>query len=274
MNYDVSVYGHNDYVLFLENILQDIRSREISYSQADFANDLGLSTPRVSQLLKRKEGISVKRAKEVVSNLDMSELEETYFLHLISAQTSKSLGQREISQRYIRDNYKASTVNYLPMSKWSLLEFEGWDIIWNLLEVNADFTDRDMICKISNLSKVEINNILEKMLELNLIEINNQNVIKRKKHIAFGNAVPSEAVRKHHKLKCIAALRAIDTQGTDTRVSESMTFTMRKEDFIRLKNKIETFVDNFLNELDDDSMHDEISTLNVSLFSAVNNIKQ
>jgi uncharacterized protein (TIGR02147 family) len=266
MNVDLSVFSYDNYVAFLADTLSSKRAENLEYSQANFAEELLMSPPRMSQVLKGKEGISIKRASAIVELFEFSQKEREYFLHLISSKTSRSKIQKEISQQFIRDNHKIRVPHYLSMDKWCLLDLEGWDIVWNLIEVNSDFSDLNKIGEICKITPAEVEKIMKTMESLELILRKNGEIIKLKKHISFGNSVPNSTIRNHHKRKIIQSLRALEVQGQDKRKNESMTFTVGKDDFKRLSLKIETFMDNFLNDIEQ-SEHDEVLSLNISMFS-------
>jgi len=272
MNDNVSVFSYNDYVPFLEDLLSSKRKSDLTYSQITFAKDLGISPPRLSQILKGKEGISVKRAKELAPSLDLSERESEYFYHLVASKTSRSPKQRELSLRYIEENQRKYLPTYLSMNKLDLIDLKGWDVIWNLFEIKADFSDLNKISFITKLSVEEIEAVLAKMQDIELIE-NNDGVINRlSTRIKFGNALPSKSIREYHKRKLKDSILALDTQDQTTRKNETLTFTMKKSDFNKLSLKIENFIDNFLNDTEEEG-HDEISTITIAMHSRLEDAK-
>ena len=270
MNFDFNIYQYSDYVLFLSDLYKNAVLNKSSYSQVEFANDIGLKPPRVSQILKRKEGLSAKKATILSEKLDLSEKETDYLYHLISSQTAKSLTQREVSQKFIEEHTKSHSPLYLSMKDCALLEYEGWDIIWSFFEFNEDFRDLKKVSKITGLGIDEIDLILKKMESIDLIEINDGMVSRLKKNINFGNGIPNKSVRNHHKYKIINSLKALDFQDTTTRKNESITFSLNKSQYAVLSKKIETFLDTLFEGLEDDDNPDDIATLNIALFSALN----
>ena len=107
------------------------------------------------------------------------------------------------------------------------------------------------------------------MESIGLIEYENGFVKRLKTDIHFGNSISNQSIKDHHKRKIIKSLKALDLQGQSTRKNESLTFTMRKDDFQKLSLRIESFIDNFLNDIDGEEYHDEVSTLTVSFFSCL-----
>ena len=101
LNFDTNIYFYNDYVDFLKNLLEELSSENPTYGQSSFAKDLGLSRPRISQILNRKEGLSAKRAESISKSLNLSDEKEKYFLHLVNSVTGKSHSSRLVSKEYI-----------------------------------------------------------------------------------------------------------------------------------------------------------------------------
>ncbi len=266
MNFDTSVYSYKDYVSFLKDVFVDISKYEVSYTQDDFARNIGMSAPRVSQIFKRKEGISTKRAVEIAKNLELSEKEAEYFIHLVSYRTSKSEHKKNVSAGFIKENYRETPANYQVLENWSLLELPGYEIIWNLIDIDSDFSDLSKISRMTGLDQSDIERVITKLLELKLVERQYGKLKRLSNHPAYGNSMSSDVIKNYHRNKLMDSLRSLDTQDTDTRVNESLTFTMKRSDFQKLSQKIEKFVDGFLSDLEEGG-EDEIATLNVSFFS-------
>ena len=265
MNFEVSIYAYNDHIQFLNDILDNLKDNNVLYSQKEFGRDLGLTQPRISSILKGKEGISLKRAQEIAISLELSEHESQYLFHLVRSKSAKSIKEQEKSQEFINHHHNKKSY-YQPLDSYTLLEMRGHDIIWNLITINSDFSDLQKIARIAKISVKEVNLIIEKFIELKLVERDFGKLVAKQEHISFGNALPSSAIRKFHKDKLKMALESIDEQGTDLRLNEAITFTVNKKDLPHLREKVEKFLDSFLEDIDENNQKD-ISTMCVSLFS-------
>jgi uncharacterized protein (TIGR02147 family) len=205
----------------------------------------------------------------MVKLLDFSEKESEYFFHLVLAKTAKSHKQKIVSEEFINEHFKPKIPLYLDLDSWSLLDYEGWDIVWNFLAFSSDFRDLKKLSKVIQMSSSEILVIIRKMEEIGLVTYDEGLVTRLKTDIHFGNSISNKSIKNHHKRKIIKSLKALDFQDQDTRKTESITFTMNKEHFKKLSLRIEIFVDNFLKEIDEEEKHDDVSTLTVSLFSCL-----
>lgn len=266
MNFEVSIYSYNDHISFLNDVLDDLKEKNVLYSQKEFGQDLGLSEPRISSILKRREGISLKRAKNIVNSLELSEHESLYFYHLIKSKNARSIKEREFSSEYIKTYHNRKSY-YQPInSSSSLLELKGHDIIWSLITINSDFSDLSKISHIAGISVDEVKIIIEKLIELDLVERDFGKLKAKQDFISFGNALPSKVIRNFHKDKLKMALNAIDQQDTTQRLNEALTFSVNKEDIPKLREKIEIFMDKFLEDVNEEN-HQDIATICVTLFS-------
>lgn len=261
LHFETSVYSFRDYVSFLNGIYNDIKEREFIYTQKDFGRELGLSEPRISSLLKGKEGISQKRAQQIARSLELSDKESEYFFNLVLSTSSKSKVMKSKALEYINLNFNRKN-HYQPMESWKILEMQGHDIIWSLITIASDFSDLSKIAKIADISIAEVKDILVAFQDHGLIEMSFGKIKALKEHIAFGNSIPSQAIRSFHKDKLNKALESVDTQSTDKRVNESLTFTLNPKDLPLFRQKIEKFIDDFLI---DASLEDHTSVAGMSV---------
>ncbi len=265
IEHDVNIYAFDDYVYFFEDLFLDIKRKNMNYTQRDFAKDLDLSPPRISQILKRKEGISVKRAKAIAENIELNKLEKEYLYHLVLSKHSKSKTQKEISTSYIKKFNHNQDHTYLSKEKYSLISMKDWDLIWTLLELESNLDRLRLICTIKGIDKSHFNDVILELLEHDLIGVIEGRVYRKKHNIAFGNSVSSKEIRNHHIYKLNESIHSLEVLNNKVRKNESMTFSIKKSDYKILEKRVEEFIDNFrvgISEIN----HDEVMTLNISLF--------
>ena len=265
IEHDVNIYSFNDYVYFFEDLYLYVKSKNVDYSQRDFARDLGIPAPRINQILNRKEGLSAKRARELAEKIDLNDAEKDYFYHLVLSKTSKSKNQREISAEYIKKYNHNTKQNYLGIEKYSIIRLEGWDIVWNSIELEPVLEKLREKCVASGMTRDKFNEIVLVFIEEDLIGVVEGRIFKKKKNIAFGNSISSKDIRKYHISKLKESIRSLELLDHTQRKNESMTFTIRKEDYPILERRVEEFVDNLYVGLEETG-HDELMTINVSLF--------
>ena len=268
IDHDVNIYNFNDYVYFFEELYLSQKNKKLDYSQRDFAKDLGVPAPRINQVLNRKEGISAKRALEIAKRIDLNDAEKEYFYHLVLSKTSKSDKQKQISVEYLQKYNLNTNHNYLGLDKHPIIRMEGWDIIWNLIELEENLDQLRMLSVKNGFESAKFNEIILSFLEEELIGIFEGRIFKKKKNIAFGNAISSKDVRNHHIVKLKESIRSLELLDKTKRKNESMTFTVRKEDYPILEQRVEQFIDNLRAGLEYGE-HDEIMTINISLFPSL-----
>ncbi len=268
IDHDVNIYNFNDYVYFLEELYLSQKSKKLDYSQRDFAKDLGIGAPRINQVLNRKEGISAKRALEIAKKIDLNDAEKEYLYHLVLSKTSKSNKQKQASVEYLQKYNVNTNHNYLGLDKHPIIRLEGWDIIWNLIELEKNLDQLRTLSIKNGFEKTKFNEIILNFLEEGLIGVFEGRVFKKKRNIAFGNGISSKDVRNHHIVKLKESIRSLELLENTKRKNESMTFTLKKEDYPILERRVEEFIDNLRAGLEHEN-HDEIMTINVSLFPSL-----
>lgn len=268
LEHDVNIYSYDDYIDFLEEVYLSIKSQKQEYSQREYARDLEIPAPRINQILNRKEGLSVKRALIVSQMIDMSEREREYFSHLVALKTSKSKRQREISSEYVSNLNHSQSHQYLGQESWSILDLEGWDIIWNYIEIESRLDKLRMKCLDAGMKKELFNEVILSFIEHGLIGVFEGRAFKKKNNIAFGNSVSSQSIKNYHTRKLQDSIKAIKIFDISNRKNESMSFSLRKEDFKQVENRIEEFLDTLRVDLSNDN-HDEVYTINIAFHPAI-----
>ena len=268
IEHDVNIYTFNDYVDYLDELYIYLKDKRADYSQRDYARDLNIPAPRINQILNRKEGLSAKRAIEIAKRIDLSQIEREYFFHLVSLKTSKSQKQREVSKNYIEKYNHDLGHNYLGVDSWSLLDLEGWDVVWNYIEVEPQLDKLRQICLKGGMLKSSFNEIILEFIEHELIGVIEGRVFKKKKHIAFGNSISSHSIRRYHENKLKESVSALKTLNMNSRKNESMTFSLKKSEVNIVNEKIERFLDDLQKGLCEKE-HDDVMTINIALYPSL-----
>lgn len=268
IEHEVNIFNFNDYVDYLEEVYLELKSRNADYSQRDYARDLNIPAPRINQILNRKEGLSVKRASLISKEIDLSEIERSYFQHLVSFKTSKSKLQRDISEEFIENYHHAQGFEYLDNETQSILDLDGFDIVWNYIEVEPNLEELKKICIDGGLSRNQVNHIILEFIDAELIGVVEGRIFKKKKNIAFGNSLTSRKIQNFHKRKLKDSIKAVDSFNRHERLNESMTFSIRKEDVEVIRGRVQEFVDDLRKGLPDDQ-HNEVMTINIALYPSL-----
>lgn len=87
--------SNKTYLNLLINEFNTRKNQNPSYSLRAFARDLDMSAPRLSQVLNKKQGLSVEAAKEVAQKLKCSELEKIWFCNSVGVLHSRSKSNKE-----------------------------------------------------------------------------------------------------------------------------------------------------------------------------------
>ena len=109
-----------DYRVFLENELKTRRELNPSYSLRAFARDLGLSAPRLSQVMSRKQGLSYESAKKVSKRLPLSEKEREIFCHSAGLLHSRNNQDRNLHQERM-DQIRNETNKFLDLEYFKVI---------------------------------------------------------------------------------------------------------------------------------------------------------
>lgn len=84
-----------DYKTFILAEFKRRVEKNSSYSQNAFARDLGISPSRLSEILRGKQGLSLRWAITIAENLHLSKEESEHFCNLVMSKHARSRMQRE-----------------------------------------------------------------------------------------------------------------------------------------------------------------------------------
>ncbi len=100
---------HSSYVEILLNILNERIRSNPSYSMRSFARDLKIAPSTLSEILKKKKGISVKKASEIVSALKLPDWQANHFVNLVALKHSRNKTDKE-KARFNIESQKTSII--------------------------------------------------------------------------------------------------------------------------------------------------------------------
>lgn len=104
---------HSSYVEILLNILHERVRSNPSYSMRSFARDLQIAPSTLSEILKKKKGISAKKATEIVTALKLPDWQANHFVNLVALKHSRTKAEKEKAKSNIEAQKESIKVGKL-----------------------------------------------------------------------------------------------------------------------------------------------------------------
>lgn len=251
------ILGHNNYRVYLKSVLAGRQRSNPAYSMRAFAQQMGLGQSAVSQVLAGKKNISLETANRIAAKLGLNESEAEYLRILIQIETTKdldlkkSLLARAQALNPQREARELSVDLFCTIADWYHL------VIKNMTGLkNFTFT-AESIAKRLNISKLEAETAIERLLRLEMIEAHPTRAGKYQKvknYTVTRSAVPNEALRRFHKQMMQKAMESLETQTPKEKFVGSETFAISNEQL----PKAFAYADEFLKKMA--SLADESSS--------------
>lgn len=266
------IYEYDNSIHFLKSALQKKAAINSSYSLRAFAKKLGLSPGALSLILNRKKKLSVERAYEVARALELNAEESDYFMALIQLEGAKS---EAMKMQYLEKvkGLNPRLVDSVNL-KQTILSLEHFKLISNwyglaVLELlsakNTEWTAKS-IAKKMDLSKIEAELTLERLLKLELIEEKaNGSYVRAADTVMITSQVPSDAIRKYYEDVHEKSLKSVREQAPSEKVIGAQVFAFDPEQL----EEVRKLTDDYLNSLNELAAKGENKT---EVYQAITNI--
>jgi uncharacterized protein (TIGR02147 family) len=233
---------HSTYHDLINEEFEKRKQINSAYSLRAFARDLGISAPRLSQILNKKQGLSLNAAQNLAQKLKLNELQKTWFCDSVGSLHARGFNQRS--------DFKNKFQQYKNLSKiYTELQLEYFKVIsdwyhFAILELtyHKEFkSDADWISKSLGVEVELVREAISRMKTLELLKEENGKLVDVFKFLAVGNDVPSIAHKKFNSQLIKKALEAMFEQDVNNREYSSNIIAFNKEELPVLKEKLRKF---------------------------------
>lgn len=246
-----------------------------AYSLRAFARDLNISVSRLSQVMKKKEGLSVEVANEIAKKLKLSDTKKEWFCSSVGSLHARSFKERNA--------FKEKVLQYKSEAKvFSEIHLEYFRVIsdwyhFAILELTylTDFkNDSTWMAEMLGISKEEVETAITRMKTLELISEEDGKLTDVFKFLGTPNDTPSSSLKKFNTQLMKKAMEALYEQDVLEREISSNIFAIRKDSLPIFKEKLR----NFRRELDHEASQlkekDAVYCLSMQFFELTNRTQE
>lgn len=237
---------------FLHSKYQERKQRNPKYSLRSFARDVGVSSGRLTNLLKGRD----------IPGEETIEKFSTIF-ELI--QEDKDVLKKVIySQKYLRRGTGFSKqLNEHEFGRIS--DWKTW-CIYTMFQATDYEPSVEWFCKKLNLMREDVELCLQKLNDLGVIAPNEVFYEVICESVTTTNDVPSSSIRKFHKEFIPIGMDAMDMVDVQERDVSSLTFCIDKKKLPEYKKLISDFRAKLSNLAKQEETSDELYQLNIQFF--------
>ncbi|MCF0215273.1 MAG: TIGR02147 family protein [Fibrobacteraceae bacterium] len=267
----ISVYSYFDYREYLRDMLNFLMNQSKGSSLRAIQAELGVKgSAFFTRILDGSRPLSLENAKVLVSSLQMEEAEREYFLTLVKFGNEKNVDKREIylkkliGARSQNDSYalQDSTLDFF--SKWYI------PVIRDLLPLLPAGVSSTKIGRMLTppLKSVQVENAIEYLTQNKFVALKEDGTYDIVDPIiSTPPRVKSTLLRKYHKKNLEINSEVYDELTSANRSISSVTCSMSKEAFEKIRVEIAQFRDKVLAIAREDSNPDRVCHLGIQFLT-------
>jgi uncharacterized protein (TIGR02147 family) len=256
----------NHYRRLLQEELECRRLRNPGYSENAFARTLALSSGRLSEILRGKQGLSPQSAERIAARLGYAPAKRRYFVDLVRASHARSRLEREQAQRRLEKFPAPSPYHSLSLDAFRFIS-EWWHLtILELMKTKGFRSSPKWIASRLAIAESEVVEALLRLRRLGIIGVENQAYVLKEANCSFPGGVANRAGRRFHSQMLKLASRALLEQPLDKREFTTTVIAMDPKRLPYLKQKMAQFWSEVDQELSRDEAPREVYCLGLQLF--------
>lgn len=259
------------YTSYLDLLNDEFKIRQQanrSYSLRAFARDLGMSAPRLSQIMNKKQGLSVVSAEKIAQKLKLSSSRKKWFCHSVGELHSRSEKERkEFKKKIISYKEEAKAYSEINLEYFKVISDWYHFAILELTYLESFKNDPIWMAKMLDISTTEVIEALARLKRLGLAEERDGKLIDTFTSVVTPSDVSSEYLKKFNSQLIEKSLNAMREQEVERREYSSNLVALDKSMIPALKQKIRDFRRELMFEAYQSKNKNAVYCLGIQLFS-------
>ena len=260
------IFNCSDYREILKNEFEKRQSHNSAYSMRAFANFLEIAPSRLSEVFKRKQGLSSQKAKKIAQKLNLNNMETDFFCTLVESEHSRSkigkeAAKEKLKKFLVRTDTKKSMEIFDVISSWEHLA------ILELLNLKSKTKSIKWLAKKIGLSELLVKQAVKRLDTVGLV-IKKNNVLKRvnQEFFVWGAEIPSASIKNYHKSVLDKAIESLFTSPINEREFNSVVMPIDSSKLPEAKKLIKKFNREMNELLSHEKRNDRVYYLSTQLF--------
>lgn len=213
-----------------------------SYSLRAYARDLGLSAPRLSQVMAKKSGLSAESARDIAEKLKLNPDMTNWFCDSAGAAFARNAKEKaEFTKRVAQYKREAKKFGEIHLEYFKVIADWFHFAILELTYLKDFENSTAWMANKLGITKAEVITAVERMKKLGLLTEKNGSLVDTFKFLATPSDVPSVALRKFNAQLMKKAIEALNEQDVLQREISSNIFSVDKAKLPEFKDRIREF---------------------------------
>ena len=259
---------YTDYRDILQEELHLRKEANPSYSERAFARDLGITSPRLNNILHNKEGLSVEAAKEIASRLKLPEKKKKWFyLSAGSLHARSSKDRKEFKQKITAIKDEAKVFTEINLDYFALISEWYHFAILELTNLDQFKNDIDWIARTLGITVDQAATAIQRLKKLEILKEENGRLKSNHQFIATPNDVPIEALKQKHTEIIHKSLVAMRSQPVEMREFSANKMVIDRAQLPQLKERLKDLRREFVFHAEQVSSKNDVYCLSMQFFS-------
>lgn len=227
----------SSFVEILLNILNERVRSNPSYSMRSFARDLNVAPSTLSEILKQKKGISVKKASEIVAALKLPDWQANHFVNLVALNHSRSKAEKEKAKAEIELQKDKIIVGKLKENTMKSLTSTLDLAILECTYLKKFNNTPEWIAEKLKVSIKDIHESVARLQSVGLLKISEDGQWSDlSPFFSSSDGIPSESIRAFNIDILRTMEKKIINEPINDRIMKSVVFSLEEQHMIEARN--------------------------------------
>lgn len=267
---DQNIFAFNDFRDILRHEFKSRYQRNSRYSLRAFARDLGISEPRLSDLLKGRNGLSQISAQKIANRLGMNQAQSDFFWLLVVSKNSRSLMKRENARLKLKKLRSQSKMKPLSDEVFKIVGSWYHMAILELTYTSGFKSDTKWIADKLGISEADATDAIARLREFGLLRLNHEGKLEATEDFSeIETNLPSPVIQNFHRQVLDKASKAIQGQSPEKRSLQSLLLAFSSSDILEAQEEIQDFTKRFCLKYGARRERDQVYALSIQLFNLI-----
>ena len=267
------VFRYTDYRDVLKEELRRRCRQNPRYSQGAFARDLDIRPNRLSEILKGKQGVSVKVAENLAERIGLKNEEKHFFCDLVQSVHARSRIDRDTANLRIQKYKTNRALQNLQDDVFRILTEWHHLALVELTRLNGFRNEATWIAKALRIPKDEVKISIERLVRVNLLERHESKLVATRYEKVFRAGLPADFFRTFQVQLLEKAKEALLSQCEEENFNQSQIMSLNQDDFCKIKEILDRNFKECRSIYNASDRRDAVYCLTTQLFQVSTDVK-
>jgi len=238
------------------------------YSLRAFARDLEMSSSRLSEILNRKQGLSLATAKSISKKLNLSKSHSDYFCELVMIEHSRSKQRRKQAAERLGFLKEQILVQHVQIDAFEMIANWYHLPILEMTHLENFQSNPNWVATQLGITTVEAEEGIERLQRLGFLAIENGKYISisPKTQVRSPSEKRSEGLKKYHLQMIQKGMKQIEKPLNPNRDISTLVVSLKASQFSEFKEMLSEFRRSMAQKCDNQPEKDQVYCLSMQFF--------